>query len=240
MVVVVTVGPEGKASTVNALSGHPLLKKVAELAALQSTFDPSEQKCSRVSIVTFTFLIGPPEADQPVINGPFHMQIFAKERKVREHVAGKNPCSDLRFQAVGGEAPTMSIKDALEFPKCVEDKLIRLYGIYSAGFEGSVYGDPSNKESAWVEFSPYYSITKKCSRPKALDVLKSPSGGTFGLVAYGILKTGGEFGHMNAWDNEFQVMCVDEMKQFSDVTVLFEYQKPAVQKQILNWYDQKH
>jgi len=240
VVVFVTVDSEGKVSTTSAEGGHPLLRKVAEIAASEATFEPVKADCRRLAILTFTFLTGPPELDELAISNPFHVQIFAYERPARKQTGGKDPCKDQRFMTLDGNAPTLSIKDALEFPECIEGRLIRLYGVYSAGFEGSVYGAPSDNDSAWVEFSPYYPITKKCSAAEAISVLKSPGGGTFGLVAYGILKTGGGFGHMNGWDTEFQVMCVDEMKKFSDVTVLLEYQKPNIQKQILDWYTRKH
>jgi hypothetical protein len=219
--------------------GHPLLRKAAENAASQSTFEPVKSDCDRVATLTFTFLTGPPESDGPATT-PFHIQIFAQERRVRKlGLGGKDPCNDLRFMALDSEAPTLSMKEALEFPECVDGKLIRLYGIHRVAFENSDYYDPGGTGSAWLEFSPFYTLTKKCSSPGTLNLLDSKNGGTFGLVALGILRTGGGFGHMNGWDNKFQLMCIEDAKKFSNTGVLFEYQTPEVQKQILKWYKER-
>jgi hypothetical protein len=237
--VFVTVTPEGKVLTASAQNGHPLLRTASEVASSETTFEPIKQNCHRAAILTYTFQTGPPESDIQT-SGPYHVQIFARERPAPKLVNGKNVCNDARFMASSGEAPTLSIKDVLQNPECVEGKVVRLYGIYSVGFEGSVYHDPTNTDSAWLVISPYYSIAKKCSTREAWNIWKSPDGGTFGLVSLGILRTGGGFGHMNGWDNEFQVMCIEEMKEFSTKTLLFEYQTPDVQKQILSWYKKQH
>jgi hypothetical protein len=240
VVVYVTVDSDGRVLTASAQNGHPLLRKASEKAASESKFAPTSGSCWRVATLTFTFLTGPPESDEQAVNTPFRVAVFAYERRVRKLEGGKDPCKDSRFDAPEDDAPTLSIKDALEFSDCIEGKLVRLYGIYSAGFEGSVFGAPSDKDSTWLELSPFYPITKKCSSPEAMRAWKSPSGGTFGLVAYGTLQTGRRFGHMGGWDTQFHAICIDEMKKFSDETLLLEYQKPNVQKQILNWYNNKH
>jgi hypothetical protein len=240
VIVYVTVNPDGKVLKAAAQLGHPLLRKVAEVAASQTTFELADRNCERLAILTYTFLIGPPEPDAQAINSPFHMQIYAKERPKREQMAGKNPCADLKFQTVDGKAPTMSIMDAIDFPECVNGKVIRLYGIYSAGFEGSVFSDLNDSNSAWLTLSPFYPIAKKCSDPEAFKIWNSEGGGTFGFVGYGILRTNGGYGHMNGWDNEFQVMCIDEMRKFSDGTLIFKSQTPKVQKQMTNWWYNDH
>lgn len=180
--VLVIVSPEGRVRTTSVQNGHPLLRKAAEIAASQTTFVPIKGNCDRVATLTFTFLTGPPQSADPATN-PFHVQIFAQERPVRNlGVGGKDPCKDLRFMPLGGDAPTLSMKEAMEFPNCVEDKLVRLYGIYRVAFENSDYYDPDGTGSAWLEFSPFYTLTKKCSSPGTLNLLDSKNGGTFGLV----------------------------------------------------------
>ena len=238
VLVEVTVSPEGKVSETSVQSGHPLLRKVAEIAASQSTFEPINIGCQRVSILIYSFLTGPPEFDYRESN-PFHVQIFARTRSVNKLADGKDPCKDSRFLPLGNDAPTLSVTEAQEFPECVEGQLIRLYGVYRVAFENSDYYDPTGKSSAWLS-SPYYSITKKCGSQEALHVLKSKNGGTFGLVALGILKTGGSFGHMGGWDAEFQIICVEDAKKFYKDGVVFDYLPPEIQHQILSWYEKQH
>jgi hypothetical protein len=148
----------------------------------------------------------------------------------------KDPCKELRFLALGGEAPTVSATDVKNLPHCFDGKFIRLFGVYRAAFENSDLYDPTGNGRTWLSYSPFYSAVKKCSSPQALKLLDRESGGTFGLIAMGVFKSGGGFGHMNGWESEFQLICVEEVKDFSKSGVLFQYQEPKVQKQILDWY----
>jgi hypothetical protein len=219
-----------------------LLRKVSETAASDTTFEPAKTACQRVATLTFTFLTGPPELDVQAVESTFHTQILAFERRNRKTVGDKDPCKELRFMALGGEAPTLSIKEALQFPECVEGKLIRVYGIYRVAFENSDFYDATGTGSSWLEFGPYYSVTKKCGSPEALKTLDSKNGGTFGLIALGILRTGGGFGygHMNGWDSEFQMMCVEDAKKFYKNGFVFSSLPLDVQKQVVNWYEKRH
>lgn len=148
----------------------------------------------------------------------------------------EDPCKNLRFLALSGEAPSVSMTDVSNFPQCFNGKFIRLSGIYRIAFENSDLYDPTENGSAWISFSPFYSAIKRCSPPEVLKLLNRENGGTFGLTALGVLKTGGGFGHEGGWSNEFQVICVEEVKDFSKSGVLFEVQPPKVQKQIISWY----
>ena len=149
----------------------------------------------------------------------------------------KDPCSELRFLALLNDAPTISVTDVRNLPQCFDGKFIRLVGVYRVAFENSDLYDPTgNGGSTWVSFDPFYSAVKRCSSPQALKLLDREKGGTFGFVAMGILHRGGGFGHMNGWDNEFQVICLESLVDFSDSGVLLEFQKPNVHKRILDWY----
>jgi hypothetical protein len=45
---------------------------------------------------------------------------------------------------------------------------------------------------------------------------------------------------MNGWDEQFEVLCFDEFTRFSDHPIIFEAQKPAVQKAMTVWYSKQH
>ncbi|MFL6228536.1 MAG: hypothetical protein ACJ741_07125 [Pyrinomonadaceae bacterium] len=178
----------------------------------------------------------------------------------------KDPCSDLRFMPLSDEAPTVTATDVRNLPQCVAGKFIRLVGIYRISFENSDLYDPTGDGGgAWVTFDPFYSAVKRCSDHKALRLLDRKHGGTFGFVAMGILRgpeppkdvdpnlpawfrerleqtprTPLGYGHMNAWPNEFQVICLEEVVFFSGDGSLFEHQKPDVRKRILEWYAKDH
>ncbi len=148
----------------------------------------------------------------------------------------KNPCDELRFLALAGEVPTISATDAHDFPQCVDGKFIRLFGVYRTAFENSDLYDPTGNGATWISYSPFYSAVKRCSSPQALKLMERKGGGTFGFVAMGVFKSGGGFGHDNAWESEFQLICVEEVKDLAKTGVLFQSQTPKVQKQILDWY----
>jgi len=135
------------------------------------------------------------------------------------------------------------MKEAAELEDCLQGKVVRIYGIYSAAFEGSVLGNLKEGPDAWMSGEQFYSVAERCSSPAALREWKNPKGGTFGVVALGILRGRDGFlgfGHMNAFDYEFQVLCLDEMKRFSDSTVIFESQTADVQKAMTSWYNKHH
>ncbi len=148
----------------------------------------------------------------------------------------KDPCKELRFLALGGEAPTVSATDVKNLPQCFDGKFIRLFGVYRIAFENSDLYDPTGNGSSWISYSPFYSAVEKCSAPADLKLLNRKNGGTFGLIAMGVFKSGGFYGHENGWESEFQLICVEEVIDFSKIGTLFQYQTPKVQKQILDWY----
>lgn len=171
----------------------------------------------------------------------------------------QDPCSELRFMALLNEAPTISVTDVRNLPQCFNGKFIQLVGIYRVAFENSDLYDPiGNEGSTWVSFDPFYSAVKRCSSPQALKLLDREKGGTFGFVAMGVFhgpepyqnvdpklpapirerleRSLRRYGHMGGWDNEFQVICLENLVDFSDSGALLEYQKPNVRKRILEWY----
>jgi hypothetical protein len=56
------------------------------------------------------------------------------------------------------------------------------------------------------------------------------------MIALGILKTSGRYGHMSGWDREFQVICVEKTVLLSKSWAVFDKQSPAVQDKIVDWY----
>ena len=68
--------------------------------------------------------------------------------------------------------------------------------------------------------------------PYALPVNPKRS---FGL-AMGVFHSGGGFGHMNGWTNEFQVICLESLVNFSGNGATLENQNLKVRKRILDWY----
>jgi len=148
-----------------------------------------------------------------------------------------DPCSELRFLAGMNEAPRISATDVRNLPHCFEGKFIRLVGVYRVAFENSDLYDPTASGGrTWVSFDTFYSAVKRCSSAEALRMLEREKGGTFGFVAMGVFHSGGGFGHMNGWANEFQVICLESVVDFSADGALLEYQNPKVRKRILDWY----
>jgi hypothetical protein len=41
---------------------------------------------------------------------------------------------------------------------------------------------------------------------------------------------------MNGWANEFQVICLENLVDFSDSGAMLGFQSPDVRKRILGWY----
>jgi hypothetical protein len=149
----------------------------------------------------------------------------------------QDPCLELRFMPLGNEAPTITATDVRNLPRCLNGKFIRLVGIYRVAFENSDLYDPTgNGGSTWISFDQFYSAVKRCSSPAALKLLDREKGGTFGFVAMGAFHSGGGFGHMNGWDNELQVICLESLINFSESGSLLEYQRPEVRKRISEWY----
>jgi hypothetical protein len=149
----------------------------------------------------------------------------------------QDPCSELRFLALMNEAPTISATDVRNLPHCFNGKFIRLIGVYRIAFENSDLCDPTGDGgSTWVSFDPFYSAVKRCSSPEALRLLNREKGGTFGFVAMGVFHSGGGFGHLNGWANEFQVICMEKLTDLSDSGSVLEYQDPKARKRILDWY----
>jgi len=149
----------------------------------------------------------------------------------------QDPCSELRFLALMNEAPTISATDIRKLPQCFNGKFIRLIGVYRVAFENSDLYDPTESGGAtWVSLDPFYSAIKRCSSPEALRLLMREKGGTFGFVAMGIFHSGGGFGHLNGWANEFQVICLEQLMDLSDSGNVLEYQNPKAHKRILDWY----
>lgn len=151
----------------------------------------------------------------------------------------KDPCHELRFMPLLHEAPTVSETDVHNLPQCFNGKFIRLVGIYRIAFENSDLYDPTGEGRSWVSFDPFHSAVKRCSAPAALKLFDRKEEGTFGFVAMGVFKSGGRYGHLNGWESEFQVICLEELKDFSESGSLFQFQTPKVQKRILDWYAKK-
>jgi len=171
----------------------------------------------------------------------------------------KDPCKELRFLALMNEAPTVDVTDVRKFPQCFSGKFIRLVGVYRIAFENSDLYDPTDENGrTWITFDPFYSVVKRCSDAAALRLLNRKNGGTFGFVAMGIFhgpeppkfvdpklpaslrerleRTQLGYGHLNGWSNEFQVICIEKVVDFSDDGSFIEFQKPEVRKRILDWY----
>jgi TonB family protein len=79
VVIDVNVSPAGTVTTVNALSGHPLLRRVSEEAALGWKFRPAARDPLRVSRLLFIFRILDKEKDEtvvsPVLLSPYRVEI---------------------------------------------------------------------------------------------------------------------------------------------------------------------
>jgi TonB family protein len=236
VVVVVSVDPSGKVTKAFVQSGHPLLKAAAEDAAAKTAFEPSDAKCQRAVAVTYTFLPGPPDRFEQPVSSPYHALVYAYEG----HQPRLRGCSDPRLLTDDDKAPTLSVPEAIELEDCLDGKVVRVYGIYSRGFEGSVLTDLKDTKVAWlstVQFSP---VVRKCTSSAAFSVFKSSDGATFGIVALGILRTREGmlgFGHMNSFDEEFDVLCFDEIRQFSTTTAIYDAQPLSVQKIMSSWYN---
>jgi len=80
---------------------------------------------------------------------------------------------------------------------------------------------------------------KRCGSPTNLQILDRKPGGTFELIALGMMKTQGRFGHMNGWDNEFQVICLEKVELLSEKGYVFSAQSEKVRQKILNWYNKE-
>ena len=102
-----------------------------------------------------------------------------------------------------------TLSDIYKLPQCFDGKFIRLAGIYRIAFENSDLYDPTGNSSSWVSFDPFYPALKRCSTHETLKLLERENGGTFGIVALGIIKTSGRFGHMGGWRSEFQMICLE-------------------------------
>ena len=198
-----------------------------------------------------------------LIVGLIGTALFGGSSAHGQHEKPKDPCSEIRFMALLNEAPTITATDVRNLSQCVTGKFIRLVGIYRIAFENSDLYDPTGEGGrTWITFDPFYSAVKRCSDREALRLLDRKKGGTFGLVAMGILhgpepykngdpklpapmrelleKTPRGYGHMNGWPNEFQVICVEKVVFFSGDGSLLEFQKPDVRKRILEWYARNH
>jgi hypothetical protein len=151
----------------------------------------------------------------------------------------KDLCEETRILLTSSEPLTFTFSDIEKLPQCFDGRFVRIAGVYRSVFENSDFYDPMGKASAWLAFDPFYPAIKRCSPPNALKLLNRDAGATFGVIALGILKTNGRFGHMRGWKNEFQIICLDEIKDFSKSGAVFQYQTPQVQKQILEWYSKK-
>jgi hypothetical protein len=151
----------------------------------------------------------------------------------------KDPCEQTKFQLSSSDPITFTLSDIEKLPQCFDGKFIRLVGVYRIAFENSDLYDPIEKSSAWLTFDPFYPAIKRCSSSEALKLLNRESGGTFGIVAMGIINSNGSFGHMSGWKNQFQMICLEEIKDFSKYGLIFQAQPNKVQKQISDWYTKK-
>ena len=79
VVVEVKIDKTGNVTSAKAVSGHPLLRKASEQAALQSAFEPSENAAEREARLTYVFTSSSGEKEKENIKRysvPCRMEIF--------------------------------------------------------------------------------------------------------------------------------------------------------------------
>jgi hypothetical protein len=147
-----------------------------------------------------------------------------------------DPCESVRTKLAGSEPADLTISEIAKNPSCYADQFIRLIGIYRVAFENSDLYDPDSKTArAWVEFETYSAALKRCSRGN-LKILNRKNGGTFGFIALGIIRTMGRHGHMNAWDYQFEPICIDNVELISPSGNVFAAHDRMMQDKIVRWY----
>jgi hypothetical protein len=151
----------------------------------------------------------------------------------------KDSCERTEVLLTSSKPLAFSLSNIYKLPQCFNNKLVRIVGIYRIAFENSDLYDPTGSGSSWLTSQKFYPIIERCSSPEALKSLDRKNGGTFGIVAMGIFNTGDGYGHLGGWNSEFQMICLEEVKDFSKSGSMIQYQTPEVKKQITDWYAEK-
>ena len=151
----------------------------------------------------------------------------------------KDPCEWIKILLASSEPLAFSLSTIYKQPECFNGKLVRVVGIYRIAFENSDLYAPTGEGSSWLTFDPFYPVAKRCSSPDAWKLLDRKGGGTFGIVAMGIFNFGGRYGHLGGWGSQFQIICLEEGKEFSKPGTGFDAQSEKAKKQILAWYVKK-
>jgi outer membrane biosynthesis protein TonB len=83
VIVTVKIGTDGRVAEAVADSGHPLLRKAAELAAMESRFESSENDSERETKLTYVFLsyvFTPSEKEKPGLkrySNPCRIEVYS-------------------------------------------------------------------------------------------------------------------------------------------------------------------
>ena len=152
-------------------------------------------------------------------------------------IGQKDSCEPIKIALASSDAPTYTFAEIRKQPKCFDNAFIEVIGILRTAFENSDFYDPVDHSArAWFTYGPFYSAVKRCSTSQDLKALDREAGGTWGLKALGIVKTNGNFGHMNGWDFEFQAICIENVTPLSPRGYVFASQPEKTQKKIVDWY----
>jgi hypothetical protein len=151
-------------------------------------------------------------------------------------VNAQNSCGSIQTALASVfDSPTFRVAEVTQKPECFDGAFFRVVGIYRVSFENSDLYDPKDEKArAWLSTERFHSAVKRCSGD-ALKSLNRELGGTWGFTALGIMNTRGRFGHLGGWENQFDVICIENAELLSKEGNVFSSQPTAVQNRIVDW-----
>lgn len=151
----------------------------------------------------------------------------------------KNDCDEWKMTLLAsGSLTTVPLEELLSHPKCYENKIVRTYGIVRYGPEMVELSCP-NCLTADVTWFGYRNVYERCTIPAVKSEMKSAAkerGSNTGVVAVGKLGAQGGYGHMNAYQFQFTIICVDEASVLVKSGMLPEAMNEKDRKRISDWY----
>jgi hypothetical protein len=117
-------------------------------------------------------------------------------------------------QTASESVPTISYCELLREPALYQGKLVRVAATWNYGFEWSyLYHRQcmSRVNKAWVEF---VDEDEGCPQTnKVSKKLKDGFDNKADVIVVGTLSGGGGYGHMNGYQYQFTIKCLEEAKQ---------------------------